>query len=163
MGSEKFSWIFPRQDWPIFSLCDLRTSDAILSSIAHVQDQNTQTLHGQSGLTMSSEGPYGRQGFQSNPGGYGGGGASYGADAGQSYAQPQYRGGASYGGGGASYGSPPPQQGAYGADYNPYGAQMPADYQVRNEWRNGDDCRPRPCCLPVIMMGTLRTGSLDFS
>ena len=55
---------------------------------------------------MSSEGPYGRQGFQSNPSGYGGagGGASYGGG----YNAPSY--GQGYGG--ASYAAPTPQ--AYG-------------------------------------------------
>jgi hypothetical protein len=73
--------------------------------------------------SMSSEGPYGRQGFQSNPNGYGAppGGAGYGGgDA--SYGAPPPGGGgyggggAGYGGGGAGYGAPAPQAGSYGAD-----------------------------------------------
>jgi hypothetical protein len=58
---------------------------------------------------MSSEGPYGRQGFQSNPSGYGGtGGGSYSQGGG--YSAPQY--GQGYGG--ASYAAPAPQAGMYG-------------------------------------------------
>ena len=69
---------------------------------------------------MSSQGPYGRPGFQSNAGG----GASYGGG----YAPPQqpaYGGGTVGGGsyGGASYAAP----GGYGGGY---GAQMPGDYSV---------------------------------
>jgi hypothetical protein len=69
---------------------------------------------------MSSEGPYGRQGFQSNPNGYGG---TYGAP-----------GGGAYSPYGASTGQPagydvPPAAAApgdvYGASYSPYGG-----YQV---------------------------------
>lgn len=68
---------------------------------------------------MSSQGPYGRQGFQS-----GAGGASYGG--GYAPPQPAYGGGTVGGSyGGASYASP----GAYGA--GAYGAQIPGDYQVR--------------------------------
>jgi len=77
---------------------------------------------------MSSEGPYGRQGFQSNPSGYGGqgGGGSYGnpPPGGGGYAAPQYGGGGGYGG--ASYSAPSAQGGAYGA----YGG---ADLDVQNE------------------------------
>jgi len=74
---------------------------------------------------MSSEGPYGRQGFQSNPSGYGGG-ATYG---GGGYAAPQYGG---YGG--ASYSAPAPQGGSYGGDaYASYGAQIPSDFQGERE------------------------------
>jgi hypothetical protein len=81
---------------------------------------------------MSSEGPYGRQGFQANPSGYGG-------DAGQTYAAPQYGGGQGYGGGQSygegyaapSYAAAPSSGGAvYGADYG-YGAQIPGSYEVR--------------------------------
>ena len=58
---------------------------------------------------MSSEGPYGRQGFQSNPSGYGAGG---------DYTQQPVYG---YGGGGG-YGAPPPPPSSGGYDYNsPYG------------------------------------------
>ena len=78
---------------------------------------------------MSSEGPYGRQGFQSNPSGYGGAGnATYG---GGGYSAPQY------GYGGASYSAPSPQGGAYGGgygagtDYSGYAAQTPGEYGVR--------------------------------
>lgn len=91
---------------------------------------------------MSSEGPYGRQGFQSNPSGYGGGSGannnySYGGGGGDQ--QPVYGGGQGYGGGGgaASYGAPPPQQGGYGGgmEYNPYGAAPSSgggiEYEVR--------------------------------
>jgi hypothetical protein len=86
---------------------------------------------------MSSQGPYGRQGFQSNPGGYGDGsntntaGGGYG---GGSYATPQYGGAGSYGssaGGMNANNSTPaaPSSGGYGgADYSPYGAQIPNDY-----------------------------------
>lgn len=77
---------------------------------------------------MSSEGPYGRQGFQSNPSGYGGqgGGGSYGnpPPGGGGYAAPQYGGGGGYGG--ASYSAPSAQGGAYGA----YGG-ADLDVQVR--------------------------------
>jgi hypothetical protein len=91
---------------------------------------------------MASQGPYGRQGFQSNPSGYGGSdpNSGYGAN---DYSSPQY-GGASYGGG-AGYGatpgygadssySTPPMAGAYGADYAPYGSQVSNDYEVRNSF-----------------------------
>jgi hypothetical protein len=72
---------------------------------------------------MSSEGPYGRQGFQSNPNGYGsppggagygGGDASYGAPPPGGGGYGGGGGGAGYGGGGAGYAAPQP--GAYGAD-----------------------------------------------
>lgn len=70
---------------------------------------------------MSSQGPYGRQGFQANAGG----GASYGGG----YAPPQqpaYGGGSVGGGyGGANYSAP----GGYGIGY---GAQMSGDFQVSN-------------------------------
>ena len=85
---------------------------------------------------MSSEGPYGRQGFQSNPSGYGGGANSY-SNYGGADQQPVYGGGQGYGGGGggggASYGAPPPQQGGYGGgtEYNPYGAPASGEYEVR--------------------------------
>lgn len=74
---------------------------------------------------MSSEGPYGRQGFQSNPSGYG----SYG---GGGYSAPQY--GQGYGApGGASYTAPSPQSGSYGAGGygQPPAPGYPGDYQVR--------------------------------
>ena len=74
--------------------------------------------------TMSSEGPYGRQGFQSNPSGYG----SYGGG----YSQPQY--GQGYGAappGGASYAAPSAQAGSYGGGYGqPPAAAGYGDYQV---------------------------------
>lgn len=96
---------------------------------------------------MASQGPYGRQGFQSNPSGYGGTGGTdpnsgYGPGPGPSdYSSPQY-GGATYGGG-AGYGATPgygadssyatpPVAGAYGADYAPYGSQVANEYEVRN-------------------------------
>lgn len=60
---------------------------------------------------MSSEGPYGRQGFQSNPSGYGGTAGGYSA--------PQY--GQGYGG--ASYAAPAPQAGMYGG-----GGEVDAGY-----------------------------------
>jgi hypothetical protein len=75
---------------------------------------------------MSSQGPYGRPGFQSNSGG----GASYGGG----YAPPQqpaYGGGT--GGGSAAGGSYAAPGGYGGANYSAYGAQIPGDYQVRNE------------------------------
>lgn len=81
-----------------------------------------------SSSSMSSEGPYGRHGFQSNPGGGGyGGGASYGggAPAGGAYMAPSYGGGY---GGGASYAAPSPQ--GYGGDYGGYSAQGSGDYMV---------------------------------
>lgn len=75
---------------------------------------------------MSSDGPYGRHGFNANAGGYGGG-ASYGGSAG-GYASPSY-GGQSYGGA-ASYSAPAAQGGGYGAQYGQYGGGSEA-YQVR--------------------------------
>ena len=77
---------------------------------------------------MSSQGPYGRQGYQSNPQGYGGG---YG---GGGYSAPPY------GQGAASYSAPAPQAGTYGVgasdgggiDVGGYGAQTAGDYQVRS-------------------------------
>ena len=59
---------------------------------------------------MSSEGPYGRQGFQSNPSGYGGTGGGYSQPGAGGYSAPQY--GQGYGG--ASYAAPAPQAGMYG-------------------------------------------------
>jgi hypothetical protein len=79
---------------------------------------------------MSSEGPYGRHGFNANAGGYGGG-DSYG-DApppagGGGYAAPSY-GGQSYG---ASYSAPTPQGGVgYGSQYGAYGGGAGNDYLV---------------------------------
>jgi hypothetical protein len=65
---------------------------------------------------MSSEGPYGRQGFQSNPSGYG----SYGGG----YSAPQY--GQGYGAPGPSYSTPAPGSGGYSGIPSPgYG-----EYQV---------------------------------
>lgn len=58
---------------------------------------------------MASEGPYGRQGFQSNPSGYGSGG---------DYTQQPVYG---YGGGGASYSTSPQPPSSGGYEYNPYG------------------------------------------
>jgi hypothetical protein len=70
---------------------------------------------------MSSEGPYGRQGFQSNPSGYGSssGGSSY-------TQQPVYGyGGAAGVPGGGGYGAPPPPPSSGGYDYNnPYGGNV---------------------------------------
>ena len=81
---------------------------------------------------MSSEGPYGRQGFQSNPSGYGGNNASY--SYGSSSGQPGYGAGNPGYGGNASYGAPPPQGGGYsgGMEYNPYVANTGGgEYEVR--------------------------------
>ena len=58
---------------------------------------------------MSSEGPYGRHGFNANPSGYGGGGASY--------SQPPSAGGPGYAA--PSYGQP---SGQYGASYSAPGS-----------------------------------------
>jgi hypothetical protein len=102
--------------------------------------------------TMSSEGPYGRHGFQSNPTGYGGGGGGGGYGQQQhapppgsgGYAAPQYASS-----GYASYTAAPPQGGGgYGGGYDApsygSGAAMmggaASDYGVR--W---DSSR----CLPV--------------
>lgn len=74
-----------------------------------------------------SDGPYGRHGFNANPG-YGGG-ASYGNTGGAGYTAPSY--GQSYGqsyGGGASYAAPAPQDGGYGSQYGAYGGTE--SYQV---------------------------------
>ena len=80
-----------------------------------------------------SDGPYGRHGFNANPGyggaaggggGGGGGGTSYG-NAGGGYAAPSY--GQGYGGG-ASYAAPAPQDGGYGSQYGAYGGTE--SYQV---------------------------------
>mmetsp|Transcript_24895 Transcript_24895/g.69887 ORF Transcript_24895/g.69887 Transcript_24895/m.69887 type:complete len:99 (-) Transcript_24895:12-308(-) len=86
---------------------------------------------------MSSDGPYGRQGFNANSGGYGGAGAqSYaappqGGAGGGGYAAPSYSsGGPSYGGaaaGGASYASSGPGA-SYGSQYGSYGG-TPDAYQ----------------------------------
>jgi hypothetical protein len=79
---------------------------------------------------MSSEGPYGRQGFQSNPAGYGGGDYTQ---------QPQY----GYGGGG--YGAPPPippQAGVYGAEYNPYGDSSYEVCRVQREREKEEQTKP---------------------
>ena len=69
---------------------------------------------------MSSEGPYGRQGFQSNPSGYGGAAGS------GSYTQPPVYGyGAGSVPGGGGYGAPPPPPTSGGYDYNnPYGTSV---------------------------------------
>ena len=76
---------------------------------------------------MSSEGPYGRHGFNANAGGYGGG-ASYGGGGGGGYAAPSY-GGQNYGGA-AAYSSPAAQGGGYGSQYGQYGGGSEG-YQVR--------------------------------
>ena len=76
---------------------------------------------------MSSQGPYGRQGYQSNPQGYGGG---YG---GGGYSAPPYGQGVA-----TSYSAPAPQAGTYGVGSGGggidvgggYGAQPVGDYQV---------------------------------
>lgn len=98
---------------------------------------------------MSSEGPYGRQGFQSNPSGYGGGSSnySYGGD------QPVYGGGSAQGyGGGASYGAPPPQQGyGGGVEYNPYGSTMgEVGYEVRIREVSTTSCRAEHFCVTFL-------------
>jgi hypothetical protein len=76
---------------------------------------------------MSSEGPYGRQGFQSNPSGYGStGGGSY-------TQQPVYGyGGAAGVPGGGGYGAPPPPPSSGGYDYNnAYGSAVDvSSYEV---------------------------------
>lgn len=72
---------------------------------------------------MSSGGAYGRQGYQSNPSGYGAGGG-YGAPTGGGYMAPQYGAGAGYGGG-ASYSAPTSQGSSYGSDYGAYSSQGP--------------------------------------
>jgi hypothetical protein len=75
---------------------------------------------------MSSEGPYGRHGFNANAGGYNNNdGGGYGQQQQQQqqqggYAQPQYNAGASYGGG-ASYSAPTPQGGYGSSQYGGYG------------------------------------------
>ena len=77
---------------------------------------------------MSSEGPYGRHGFNANAGGYGSG-ASYSGG----YAAPSYGG---YGG--ASYAAQSPQ--GYGAQYGPYGSQSSGEFEVSHiAWRGKDD------------------------
>eukprot|EP00523_Entomoneis_sp_CCMP467_P005967 CAMPEP_0168733426 /NCGR_PEP_ID=MMETSP0724-20121128/8286_1 /TAXON_ID=265536 /ORGANISM="Amphiprora sp., Strain CCMP467" /LENGTH=374 /DNA_ID=CAMNT_0008780487 /DNA_START=184 /DNA_END=1308 /DNA_ORIENTATION=- len=81
---------------------------------------------------MSSQGPYGRQGYQANPQGYGGGagGGAYGGgtQGGSSYTAPTY--GQGYGA--SSYSTPAPQAGTYGVgggdDMSGYG-QSAGDYQ----------------------------------
>lgn len=77
---------------------------------------------------MSSEGPYGRQGFQSNPSGYGssagGGGSNY-------TQQPVYGYGAGSVPGGGGYGAPPPPPSSGGYDYNnPYGSNVDVSSEV---------------------------------
>jgi hypothetical protein len=75
---------------------------------------------------MSSEGPYGRQGYQANPSGYGGNtGGSYGAPTG-GYMAPQYGAGGQGGGGygGSSYSAPPPEPASYGGDFGAYSSQI---------------------------------------
>ena len=99
---------------------------------------------------MSSEGPYGRQGFQSNPSGYGGGGANYAYGGGDQ--QPAYGGGQGYGGG-ASYGAPPPQQGGYGGgiEYNPYGTPTGGgEYEVCTKFAKNGACAV-PCLLVLVL------------
>ncbi len=79
---------------------------------------------------MSSEGPYGRHGFNANAGGYGSsGGATYSGG----YAAPSYGG---YGG--TSYAAPSPQ--GYGAQYGPYGSQSSGEIEVRNTQNGNDAC-----------------------
>lgn len=85
-----------------------------------------------------SDGPYGRHGFNANPG-YGG--ASYGNAAG-GYAAPSY--GQSYGG--ASYAAPSPQDSAYGSQYGSYGGTE--SYQVGS-------CH----CRCKLQVGALLVGS----
>ena len=95
---------------------------------------------------MSSDGPYGRHGFNANAGGYGG--ASYSSQAGAGgggggggagYMAPSY--GQGYGGGAGSYGDAPPGSGGYAG----YGQGAPMEYnQVRSfffprgVWESGD-------------------------
>lgn len=90
---------------------------------------------------MSSEGPYGRQGFQSNPSGYG----SYGGG----YAAPQY--GQGYGQGGSAYAAAPsPASGGYGGGY---GVGAPSagygEYQVGAGLLAVLRGRPRPGLPPT--------------
>ena len=68
-----------------------------------------------------SDGPYGRHGFNANPG-YSA--PSYGGSAGSGYSAPSY--GQSYGG--ASYAAPASQDGGYGSSYGAYGGTD--SYQV---------------------------------
>ena len=74
---------------------------------------------------MSSEGPYGRQGFQSNPSGYGSS-ATGGSGSSNNYTQqPVYGYGAGSVPGGGGYGAPPPPPSSGGYDYNnPYGSNI---------------------------------------
>lgn len=82
-----------------------------------------------------SDGPYGRHGFNANPG--------YGAAGG--YAAPSY--GQNYGGG-ASYAAPTPQDGGYGSQYGAYGGTE--SYQVG--WCHG----------PSVAIGVLSLRSRSF-
>lgn len=65
---------------------------------------------------MSSDGPYGRHGFNANPSGYGGGAGSYANPPQGGYAAP-------------SYGGPPPGAGYAAPGSGGYGG--PADLMVR--------------------------------
>lgn len=73
---------------------------------------------------MSSQGPYGRQGYQSNPQGYGGGysASPYGQGVATSYAAPTPQAGTYGVGGGIDVGGLSPSGG--------YGSQAIGDYQV---------------------------------
>lgn len=82
---------------------------------------------------MSSQGPYGRQGYQANPQGYGGAYGYGGTQGGSSYTSSPYgQPGGGYGAPPASYSAPAPQAGTYGAGMGGsedlYG-QSAGDYQ----------------------------------
>lgn len=103
---------------------------------------------------MSSEGPYGRQGFQSNPSGYGssaGGGAAGGSNYTQ---QPVYGYGAGSVPGGGGYGAPPPPPSSGGYDYNnPYGSNVDVQsFEVR--YFVADKPKYKPSTLPTICRGS---------
>jgi hypothetical protein len=90
---------------------------------------------------MSSEGPYGRQGFQSNPSGYGASPGSGPAGGGSYTQQPVYGYGAGSVPGGGGYGAPPPPPSSGRYDYNnPYGANVDvSSYEVRFQTHNRND------------------------
>jgi len=75
---------------------------------------------------MSSEGPYGRHGFNSNPSGYGGAGSYSQPPGAGSYGQPG-QGGYSAPSYGASYSAPAPQPGGYGAGFGAVNSDLGGD------------------------------------
>jgi hypothetical protein len=112
---------------------DLAVRNCILFDLAH---------------EMSSEGPYGRQGFQSNPSGYG----SYGGGGG--YSSPQY--GQGYGGASASYPAPSPGSGSYGVGgYGDPAAGGLGDYQVCKDRRSFQAFLPMARLPSTSSMGWL--------